>query len=121
MLGTLLEANPSVGRIITGRVSSGSIRTNGRVKVIDRQGDAIEPGRVLASILRSVIERALIDEALAGQILVAVAGSGEVQCRDIFGAVRMPLSWLMAQPIDPPTLVDDVSRLRQSACGKGAR
>ena len=46
MLGTLLEANPYLGRIITGRVFSGSIRTNAPVKVLDRNGDLVEQGRV---------------------------------------------------------------------------
>ena len=38
MLGTLLEANPYLGRVITGRVFSGSIKTNAPVKVLDRDG-----------------------------------------------------------------------------------
>src|ERR1700721_2494246 len=46
MLGTLLESNPYLGRIVTGRVFSGSIRTNTPVKVLDREGDLVEAGRV---------------------------------------------------------------------------
>src|ERR1700760_4648814 len=46
MLGTLLEANPYLGRIITGRVFSGSIKPNMPVKVLDREGDLVETGRV---------------------------------------------------------------------------
>ena len=38
MLGTLLEANPYLGRIITGRVFAGSIKPNQPVKVLDRNG-----------------------------------------------------------------------------------
>jgi GTP-binding protein len=37
MLGTLLEANPFLGRIITGRISSGTVRPNQTIKVIDRE------------------------------------------------------------------------------------
>ena len=36
MLGTLLEANPYLGRIITGRVFAGSVKPNQSVKVLDR-------------------------------------------------------------------------------------
>ena len=47
MLGTLLEANPYLGRIITGRVFSGSIKTNAsRSRCSTREGDLVETGRV---------------------------------------------------------------------------
>src|SRR5215510_14168070 len=36
MLGTILEANPYLGRIVTGRISSGAVRPNQNVKVLDR-------------------------------------------------------------------------------------
>ena len=48
MLGTLLEANPYLGRIVTGRVFSGSIKPNTPVKVMDREGNLVETGRVSA-------------------------------------------------------------------------
>src|SRR6266699_762572 len=38
MPGTILAANPSLGRIVTGRIRSGSIRPNQIVKVLDRAG-----------------------------------------------------------------------------------
>jgi GTP-binding protein len=37
MLGTLLEANPYLGRIVTGRIFAGSVKANQPVKVLDRQ------------------------------------------------------------------------------------
>ena len=73
MLGTLLEANPYLGRIVTGRVFSGSTRTNAPVKVLDRHGDTVEQGRVTRILAFRGIERAPIDEAVAGDI-VAIAG-----------------------------------------------
>src|SRR5712692_10430687 len=41
MLGTILEANPYLGRIVTGRIRSGSIRPNQIVKVLDRTGSLV--------------------------------------------------------------------------------
>ena len=38
MLGTLLEANPFLGRIVTGRISSGTVKPNQSIKVLDREG-----------------------------------------------------------------------------------
>src|SRR5215469_2841167 len=73
MLGTLLEANPYLGRIVTGRVFSGSIRTNAAVKVLDRHGDLVEQGRISRILAFRGIERMAIEEAVAGDI-VAVGG-----------------------------------------------
>src|SRR5215207_4370239 len=42
MLGTLLEANPFLGRIITGRITSGTVRPNQTIKVIDREGKLVK-------------------------------------------------------------------------------
>src|SRR6187431_2029711 len=38
MIGTILEANPYLGRIITGRITSGSIKPNQAVKVLGGDG-----------------------------------------------------------------------------------
>jgi GTP-binding protein len=102
MLGTLLEANPYLGRIITGRVFSGSIRTNAPVKVIDRHGDAIEQGRVSRILAFRGIERSPIEEAVAGDI-VAVAGLEKFNVADTLCSLE-EVEPLTAQPIDPPTL-----------------
>ena len=44
LLGTILEANPYLGRIVTGRIISGSVKPNQPVKVLDRNGNLIEDG-----------------------------------------------------------------------------
>src|SRR3954452_24845141 len=38
LLGTILEANPYLGRIITGRIASGSVKPNQAVDVLSRDG-----------------------------------------------------------------------------------
>ena len=102
MLGTLLEANPYLGRLVTGRVFSGSVKPNQAVKVLDRKGNVVEQGRVSKILAFRGIERTPIDEAEAGDI-VAIAGLEKFNVADTLGApdVTEPLQ---AQPIDPPTL-----------------
>ena len=46
MLATTLEADPYLGRILTGRISSGSVRPNQTIKAISRDGVPIETARV---------------------------------------------------------------------------
>ena len=102
MLGTLLESNPYLGRIVTGRVFAGSIKPNQAVKVLDRKGAVVEQGRVSKILAFRGIERQPIDEAEAGDI-IAIAGLEKFNVADTLCApdVSVPLQ---AQPIDPPTL-----------------
>ena len=57
MLGTILEANPYLGRIVTGRITSGSVKPNQPVKVLDRDGKLIEKGRVTKVLAFRGLER----------------------------------------------------------------
>ena len=102
LLGTILEANPYLGRIVTGRITSGSIKPNQAVKVLDHDGKLIETGRVTKVLAFRGLERVPVDEAEAGDI-VALAGLPEATVAHTIcdPAVEQPLP---AQPIDPPTL-----------------
>ena len=102
MLGTLLESNPYLGRIITGRVFSGSVKPNQNVKVLDRNGGVVEQGRVSKILAFRGIERTPVDEAEAGDI-VAIAGLTKFNVADTLAAPEANEP-LQAQPIDPPTL-----------------
>src|SRR5271165_2751728 len=102
MLGTLLEANPYLGRLITGRIFAGSVKPNQSVKVLDRKGNVVEQGRVSKILAFRGIERTPIDEAEAGDI-VAIAGLEQFNVADTLCAPEV-VEPLQAQPIDPPTL-----------------
>jgi GTP-binding protein len=102
LLGTILEANPYLGRLVTGRITSGTVKPNQPVKVLDRNGKLIEQGRVTKVLAFRGLERQPIEEAVAGDI-VAIAGLPEATVAHTICApeVETPLP---AQPIDPPTL-----------------
>ena len=102
MLGTILEANPYLGRIVTGRITSGSVKANQTLKVLDRNGEVVEEGRVTKVLAFRGLERAPIEDGFAGDI-VAIAGLPEASVSHTLCApeVTEPLP---AQPIDPPTL-----------------
>jgi GTP-binding protein len=57
LLGTILESNPYLGRIITGRITSGSVKPNQTVKVLDHTGKLIETGRITKLLAFRGIER----------------------------------------------------------------
>jgi GTP-binding protein len=102
LLGTILEANPYLGRIVTGRITSGSVKPNQQVKVLDHDGKLIESGRITKVLAFRGLERTAVEEASAGDI-VAIAGlpNATVAMTICDPLVEMPLP---AQPIDPPTL-----------------
>jgi GTP-binding protein len=102
LLGTILEANPYLGRVVTGRIASGSVKPNQAAKVLDRDGKLIEQGRVSKVLAFRGLERQALDEAFAGDI-VSIAGFPEATVAHTICApeVEAPLP---AQPIDPPTL-----------------
>ena len=102
MLGTLLEANPYLGRIVTGRVFAGSVKPNQAVKVLDREGKVVEQGSVSKILAFRGIERTPIEEAEAGDI-VAIAGLEKYNVADTLCAMEVTEP-LQAQPIDPPTI-----------------
>ena len=102
MLGTILEANPYLGRIVTGRITSGSIRPNQNVKVLDREGNLVETGRVTKLLAFRGLERSGVEEAEAGDI-VAIAGLPNATVSNTICAPEIDTP-LPAQPIDPPTL-----------------
>ena len=102
MLGTLLEANPYLGRIITGRVSSGTLKPNQMIKVLSGDGSIVEQGRVSKILAFRGLERQPIEEAEAGDI-ISIAGLVKGTVADTFvdPSVEIPIQ---AQPIDPPTV-----------------
>jgi GTP-binding protein len=102
MLGTILEANPYLGRIVTGRISSGAVKPNQNVKVLDRTGRLIEVGRLTKVLAFRGLDRTGVEEASAGDI-VAIAGLPDATVSHTICApeVTQPIP---AQPIDPPTL-----------------
>ncbi len=102
MLGTILEANPYLGRIITGRVESGSVKPNQPFKVLGPDGSLVEQGRISKVLAFRGLERVPVENAEAGDI-VAIAGLVKGTVADTFCAPEVEIP-LKAQPIDPPTV-----------------
>lgn len=102
MLVTTLEADPFVGRILTGRIVSGKIKTNQMIKALSREGKSVETARASKILAFRGLKRQAIDEGIAGDI-VSIAGFSQATVADTLcdQSVDTPLH---ALPIDPPTL-----------------
>ena len=102
LLGTILEANPYLGRVVTGRITSGTVAPNQSVKVLDHDGKLVEQGRVSKVLAFRGLERLALDEATAVDI-VSLAGLPSATVAHTICAPEV-IEPLPAQPIDPPTL-----------------
>lgn len=102
MLATTLEADPFLGRLLTGRVESGTIAAGDSVKAISRTGADVERFRVSKVLAFRGLRRQPIDRAEAGDI-VALAGMQKATVSDTLCAPAVTAA-IPARPIDPPTI-----------------
>jgi len=102
MLATTLEADPYLGRVLTGRIHSGRAKVNMQVKGLSHDGTLLEQFRITKVLSFRGIERIAVDSAEAGDI-VALSGMSKPTVADTIcdQTVTEPLH---ALPIDPPTL-----------------
>ncbi|MEM6653815.1 MAG: GTP-binding protein, partial [Pseudomonadota bacterium] len=102
MLATTISADNFLGRILTGRIRSGTVKPNQTVKVLARDGAVVESGRVSKVLAFRGLQREPIERGEAGDI-VSISGLQKANVADTFvdPSIDTPIE---AQPIDPPTL-----------------
>ncbi len=107
MLSTLLQSDPYLGRILTGKIYSGTAKVNMPVKAMDLEGNLVENFRLTKLLSFHGVDRVPTESAQAGDI-VCIAGMKEASVSDTICdvAVKAPLP---AQPIDPPTIAITIS------------
>jgi GTP-binding protein len=101
-LVTLLDRDNFLGRILTGLVFSGSVKTNQAIHALDPDGKIVETGRASKIMAFRGLERMPVDEANAGDI-ISIAGLTVATVANTICDTNVSEP-LHAQPIDPPTL-----------------
>jgi GTP-binding protein len=101
-LATLLDRDNFMGRVLTGRVQSGTLKVNDPIHAIDMNGKVVEAGRATKLLSFRGLERVPVESAQAGEI-IALAGLEKATVANTIcdPSVTEPIA---AQPIDPPTL-----------------
>ncbi|WP_068084155.1 translational GTPase TypA [Novosphingobium rosa] len=101
-LVTLLDRDNFLGRVLTGRVTSGVVKVNQAIHALDMDGKVIETGRASKIMSFQGLDRVPVDEAKAGDI-ISLAGLSVATVANTIAdtSVSVPIQ---AQPIDPPTL-----------------
>ncbi|PRP85603.1 hypothetical protein PROFUN_06392 [Planoprotostelium fungivorum] len=106
---TLIDSDPYLGRIVTGRISSGMIKTGASIKCINLEGGLIETGKVTKLMMRRGMEKHIVEEGHIGDI-VSIAGlaSSNVThtiCEPSITTAVQSLKYLgQSIPLDPPVL-----------------
>ncbi|MBW0144522.1 translational GTPase TypA [Sphingomicrobium clamense] len=102
MLATLLDRDNFLGRILTGRIESGTLKVGDPIKALDVNGNKVEEGRCTKLFAFDGLERVAVEQAKAGDI-VAIAGLVKATVSNTIGTPEMTEP-LQAREIDPPTL-----------------
>ena len=101
-LVTLLDRDNFLGRVLTGRVTSGSVKVNQAIHALDMDGKIIETGRASKIMAYRGLERVPVEEAQAGDI-ISIAGLSVATVANTICDISVTVP-IQAQPIDPPTL-----------------
>ena len=102
MLATTLEADPYLGRVLTGRIASGVVCASDMVQALDREGNSIEKTRITKVLAFRGLNREPVERAEAGDI-IALAGFTKATVADTLCGLDATEA-IAADPIDPPTL-----------------
>jgi len=107
ILAVLIENDPFLGRLLTGRIQSGKAVPGLTIHALSLDGKEIERGRITKVLAFRGLKRQPIEDAEAGDI-VAIAGLSKATVADTLCAIEVTDA-LPAQPIDPPTISMTVS------------
>ncbi len=102
MLATILESDPYLGRILTGKVHSGKANINMAVKSLNLKGEVLEQARLTKLLSFQGIKRVVVEQAVAGDI-VCVAGLINSTVADTICAPEI-VEPIRTTPVDPPTM-----------------
>jgi GTP-binding protein len=107
ILSVLIENDPFLGRLLTGRIESGKATPGLAIHALSLDGKEVERGRITKVLAFRGLKRQPIEDAEAGDI-VAIAGLSKATVADTLCAMEVTDA-LPAQPIDPPTISMTVS------------
>ena len=102
MLATTLSGDNFLGRLLTGRVETGTLKTGQSIKAINRDGELVETFRVNKILAFRGLQQQPMDVAEAGDI-VSIAGMSKATVADTIADTTVTEA-IPAQPIDPPTI-----------------
>ncbi len=102
MLATLLDSNPYFGRMLTGRIMSGTAKNLMNFKAINLKGEVVEQGRLTKLLVFRGVDKVPVEMAEAGDI-VSIAGLEKASVADTLCDMSVAAP-IQSTPINPPTM-----------------
>jgi len=102
MLVTNIDYDEHLGKLLIGRIQSGSVRAGDKIKSLKPNGALITEGTVTKVLSRRGVQNYIIEEGTAGNI-VSIAGFSSSHVANTLCALSVQEA-LQADPIDPPVL-----------------
>ena len=102
MLSSIVENDPFLGKVITGKIKSGIIKPNIAANVLDMNNNIVETTKLTKVLSYEGIERVTLDEAKAGDI-IAIAGLQKATVSHTICSPEITKS-IPAPLIDPPIM-----------------
>ena len=116
MLVTLLDKDQFLGRLLIGKISSGTITSGETIKALDVHSQVVETARINKIQSFVGMNRTVIDQAVAGDI-VCISGMDEASVSHTLcdPSVTTPIK---AEEVDPPTMSIQISVNSSPLAGK---
>ncbi len=102
MLATMLDYDHYLGRVLTGKIVSGTANLNDFVHAISPDGKVVESSRLTKLLTFEGLKRIPVDKAECGDV-VAIAGLETATVADTICSINAT-ELLKSIPIDPPTI-----------------
>lgn len=99
---TMVAREQFLGRMVTGRIASGTVKLGDPIKVLSSAGAQTETCKVFKLLKRRGMERVELDSASTGDI-ITLCGTTKATVTDTVGSPELAAA-LPAVPIDPPTV-----------------
>ncbi len=101
-LATMLEQDNFLGRVLTGKIYSGTAKLNQQIQVLDLQNNVVEKCKITRIQKFTGLTRETVNEAEAGEI-VTIAGCSVGTVSNTLCSSNVK-ECVPSTPIDPPTL-----------------
>ena len=116
LLITTIKSDKFLGRVVTGRVESGSVKTGDILKAIDINNNILETFKISKLFVFDGIEQKEVNNVFAGDI-ISIAGTNKATVSNTLGDLSIKES-IKTFPIDPPTITIGFSVNDSPFCGK---
>ncbi|MFL1780888.1 Translational GTPase TypA [Candidatus Hepatincolaceae symbiont of Richtersius coronifer] len=116
LVTTMLENDSYVGRMMTGKIQSGSVKVGDNLKALDIYNNVIEKSKVTKLMIYEGLSKKVVEEAFCGDI-VCIAGFSKATVSNTVCALEVEQA-LIAKPIDPPVLSMTFSINDSPLCGR---